>query len=145
MNHIEKIGFKKEHLSQINLRDIDIIAAQDLLQLDEQFFENAWTIREKDLIIVCFGVFEYRNVPMAEAWMIGSKHLQDYWRPVREELMKVIENLSETLKLQRIQITINVNHTVCVRSAESLGFIQEGLMQKYCHGGEHAYMYGRIF
>tara|TARA_R100001510_G_scaffold54772_1_gene57846 strand:+ start:1532 stop:2014 length:483 start_codon:yes stop_codon:yes gene_type:complete len=95
-------------------------------------------------IVACWGAQELWP-HVAECWLFTSTHFNSYPISATRGADRYFNQLAISLKLKRLQLTVNSKNSLAVRWAKRLRFETEGLMRSYGPDGSDYFMTSRIF
>lgn len=81
---------------------------------------------------------------MGEGWIILSRKVLDFRIETLKCIKKMAEQVISELKLRRLQVTIRADFPQAFKMVEAMGFIREGIMEKYLPDGTDALLYARV-
>lgn len=92
--------------------------------------------------VACSGILPlWKGV--GEGWAVTSSLVEKYPIIFAKTIWRETVRLIKALDLDRIQTTVDAEHTVSQRWVERMGFVNEGLMKKYL-GGRDFFRYALI-
>ena len=92
--------------------------------------------------VAMFGcVFLWQGV--GEAWSLFAEQARRYPVAMTKGAMSFFDSCQILFNLHRIQITVKCDDKRAVRWAQSLQFVEEGVMQKYSADQDNTYMMRR--
>lgn len=93
-------------------------------------------------ILFCGGI-----VPMwkgvGEAWVVTSPLVDQYPFSFAKTVWRKLLFFAKSLEFDRVQTTVDIEHSVSIEWVERMGFVREGLMRKYIIGRDF-YRYALI-
>jgi len=93
-------------------------------------------------IIACGGIMPlWKGV--GEAWVVTSPLVLKCSFSFVKVILRKLPIFSNILELERVQTTVDVEHTTSIKWVERMGFVREGLMHKYINGRDY-YRYALI-
>lgn len=95
-------------------------------------------------IVACWGVQELWP-HVAECWLFTSNHFNSYPISATRGADRYFNQIAITLRLKRLQLTVNSKNPLAVRWAKRLRFNTEGLMRSYGPDGSDYFMTARIY
>ena len=141
------VKFEISHFDRINLRDWDLMGTQHMDNVRErvEFYAGqgpSYTGMIDGEIMGCAGVFLHWP-GMGEAWVFGSPLIERFKLSFHRVVKKTLNAIQTNLRLHRIQCVVHADYTRSQKWVERLGFIEEGLLNKYGPDQASYYMYGR--
>ena len=92
--------------------------------------------------IACAGILPlWKGV--GEGWVVTSDLVEKYPVSFAKTVWRGMVHTIKTLKLERVQTIVDVEHTVSQEWVEWMGFEQEGIMRKYL-GGRDFFRYALV-
>ena len=147
--NVSFVPFHWAHPYAMHLREFDRKIFSELPNFKEylQSYEasgHAVTAICNGQMVCCFGVNEFW-AGVAEAWMLTSSHCDVVPVSLSRGAMRYFNQIAITLKLRRLQITVDERNIVAIRWARMLKFSREGVLRKYGPSGVDYLMMSRIF
>lgn len=148
-SNITIIPFRWFHPRGMNLRPFDVEAFQQFNDFEERLramesYGNCWTAIYQGKMICCWGAYEIWD-GVAEAWLITSYDFERVPISVTRGAMRFFDETAITMKLHRLQLTVNTNDKIAVRWAKVLKFDYEGLMRAYGPDGSDYIIVARLY
>ncbi len=131
--HIDIINTK------INYKDLNILKAETYPSYD--LGDQAKTYIADDRVIFACGIKIIRK-GVGHCWVVPSIYVDDYARSFYKEIKNLLDTYSSTMKLHRIQTTIQ---DPFVNWIESLGFKRESILKQITSDKEDEYMYVKFY
>ncbi len=96
----------------------------------------AFTGYSGDLVIGCCGIVKLWE-GHGEAWLLADSSIQNHSRWAYRHIKTMMQQVIETMSLNRVQAAIKKDFPASIRFVESLGFKPEGEMPEYFLGETH--------
>jgi len=79
-----------------------------------------------------------------QVWSVLSDDVSKKPISFYKSVLNLIEYAFDSMKINRMQMSVRVGYNKGVRFAESLGFVLEGVMFKYGDDGSDYYLFSRV-
>lgn len=135
-----------EDYMRIGRREFDLVTFQNFINPNAVATNLAkgiaFTGLVNDDVMACGGILPlWKGV--GEAWVVTSPLVVSYPTFFAKTIYRKLLAIVEILRLERVQTTVDAEHTVSLGWVEWMGFKQEGLMERYI-GGRDFYRYARV-
>jgi hypothetical protein len=145
------VKFEPEHIMLTQLRESDretmgaLTAREKIRLLDSYKYAGpAWTLVDKDnLVVACGGVVMMWS-GVGEAWIVFSTRAKRYPVALFKYVDKALKAITKTFELHRVQTVCIWGHEAGYRWLEKLGFRQEGRADRYLPGGQDVMRFRRL-
>jgi hypothetical protein len=101
------------------------------------------TLLYAEMAIAIVGIFRV-NDGTGEAIAIVSPDVKNYVFQFHRACIKILEDLTKSMKLNRVQCTVKKDFMKGLKWARALGFETEGLLKKYGPEGSDYFMLSRL-
>lgn len=134
--HIDMLDFNKQTEDAISF------IGKPILRQTVGTTGPAFTGMDGDHVIAISGV----NIMWpgcGEAWVLLSKDFKDHGFWIHRKVSALFNWIIMEYNLERVQAVVLYNHAAAIKWVERLGFMREGLMQKY-YRGQDFWRYARV-
>jgi hypothetical protein len=142
------IPFRPDHIKWMELDDPGMISAARAVNLEDflkvqAHIGSAITALVDGSPVAAFGCVSLWP-GVAEMWSILSPQARQHPIHLTRVAKSFVDIAAQSLRLQRLQMTVRCDDLRAVRWALALGFSIEGAMPKYLVDGSDAYIMGRV-
>lgn len=142
------IDFKMEHITQMNMRDLDKRMLEMAGNWEEKLLNTmalgrTMTGMKDDIILGCGGILPLWE-GVAEGWLLTADEIEQYPLAFHKLVRQFISEAEEALNLHRIQIFVWSEFETSIEWVKRLGFESEGLMKAFSADRQDFYRMAKV-